>query len=120
MLAYLMVFLGGGLGSMVRFGISDLLSSDKSGFPVATFMANMLSCFILGYLLSKQINQEISKQMQFLLMTGFCGGFSTFSTFSAENYQLIQQGNYGLALFYVLTSLILGVVIISLGLWIGK
>lgn len=104
--SWIAVFIGGGLGSMLRFGISRWLGVPGSGFPWATFWANLLACLVLGlgffYFTRKG---EIPSHFQWLVLTGFCGGFSTFSTFSLETLHLLQTGQTGLALMYVGSSL---------------
>jgi CrcB protein len=111
----LWVFLGGGLGSIARYGIGDLLKSQSLVFPWGTLLANAVSCIILGYLLAYNLKTPLSPSYRLLLMTGFCGGFSTFSTFSSETYLLLQDGKYNLALAYVAGSLIVGLLGIILG-----
>jgi len=84
MLNFFWVFLGGGLGSICRYGISKLLSGNHFDFPLATLLANIISCIILGYLFGVTLKAGLTNQAKLLWMTGFCGGFSTFSTFSLE------------------------------------
>lgn len=100
---------------MSRYGIARLLANYKMDFPLATFIANVVSCIILGYFLGLGLKNGISDNQKLLLMTGFCGGFSTFSTFSGESLQLFQNGHQGLALTYIGLSIILCLVCI----WIG-
>lgn len=112
---YLFVFLGGGLGSVVRFSIARWLSTPEADFPWATFWANLLSSFILGWLVQQKIGGHISVSTQFFLMTGFCGGFSTFSTFSHESFTLLQAGQTKLAFLYMGASMTAGLLALFLG-----
>ncbi len=116
MLNYLLVFIGGGLGSICRYGIAHFLSTQNYHFPLATLIANVLSCIILGALIGLNLKGDVSNTQKFLLMTGFCGGFSTFSTFTAETYQLFQSGDYFYALANIGFSLLLCLICIYLGL----
>lgn len=111
---FVFVFLGGGLGSVCRYAIGHMCSL-KNGFPIGTFIANILACFILGAFLGYQLNNPLSSQMRLLLLVGFCGGFSTFSTFSSETLKLLQNQHYVMAGSYIILSLVLGV----LSIWIG-
>jgi len=113
--AYALVFLGGGLGSICRYGISVLLQRLAPTFPLATFLANALSCFILGVLLSLSIRDAARPAYTLLLVTGFCGGFSTFSTFSNETLRLFQQGHLTTALANISLSLAVGLSAIYFG-----
>jgi len=115
--AWIFVFIGGGLGSLARWNTSKWLSSeDTEVFPMGTFVANILACFILGLLMGYHLKYPIQHQYKLLLMVGFCGGFSTFSTFSAEILNLLKVGNYTLAFTYVGLSLLLGLVAVFTGL----
>lgn len=114
-MSFVYVFIGGGLGSICRYSIARGMSHYKMDFPLATFIANALSCIVLGYLISLTIKQGMSDPSKLLLMTGFCGGFSTFSTFSAETFQLFQAGNTILGLVYIGVSIAVCLVCI----WIG-
>lgn len=116
MTAFLWVFLGGGLGSICRYGLARWLAPYQLAFPYATLLANVLSCILLGYLAGMSLREEMGATYKLLLMTGFCGGFSTFSTFSNETYSLLQSGHYALALFNIGGSVLLGLGCIYLGL----
>ncbi len=106
------VFFGGGLGSVCRYLLVKLVPYSGSGFPWATFAANLLACALLGIGLGLAYGTRPGggwpTGARLLLLTGFCGGFSTFSTFSAETLTLIRSGEIGVAAVYVLLSLILG------------
>ena len=114
---FLLVFIGGGLGSICRFGISMLLKNQGYTFPLATFLANAASCIVLGALVGYTLKNGTTTDFQkYLLMTGFCGGFSTFSTFTNETFQLFQNGEMGYAFANVLLSLVVCLVCIFIGL----
>lgn len=118
MIAVLLVFIGGGLGSLCRYGLGNVLNVDS--FPYGTLAANIISCLILGILIGLNINGLMKSEGRLLLMTGFCGGFSTFSTFSGEIIQLYQDGTQSTAFFYILFSLISGICSILIGLWLAR
>lgn len=109
------VFIGGGLGSLVRYSFWHLLKEVDTDYPVATWAANIISCFILGALWAWTAKNSTSESFRLLLLTGFCGGFSTFSTFTLESILLLQNGNLAAAMI----NIILSVVVCMLSLWLG-
>jgi CrcB protein len=114
---WLAVFLGGGLGSMLRYSITRLMQQKGWDFPWATLLANILSCIVLGILIGALT--KLSPLQRMLWMVGFCGGFSTFSTFTAETYQLLQDGNYYYAIGNILISIIICIIALIIGVKIS-
>ncbi|NNF02504.1 MAG: fluoride efflux transporter CrcB [Bacteroidia bacterium] len=106
---YLMIFIGGGLGSICRYSIGQMVSRYSNfSFPVGTFLSNFISCIILGFLISLFMGKSnIDQNLKILLIVGFCGGFSTFSTFTYEIFELLRSGNYQTLGLYVISSLLL-------------
>ncbi len=106
---WLLVFVGGGLGSVLRFAINKLVNFlfPTLVFPVATLVANVLSCllFASGVLLFFP-KLKHPEPMQFFLLTGICGGLSTFSTFSSETFLLLKAGHYGFAIANIIMSVL--------------
>lgn len=113
---YLWVFIGGGLGSMCRYAIAHLTNHLNFTFPLATFLANGLSCVILGILVGLSMKGNVDNTFKFLIMIGFCGGFSTFSTFSNETFQLFQMGHFFHAFANILISVLVCLICIYLGI----
>jgi CrcB protein len=119
MKAYLLVFLGGGAGSLARFGLGKWLNA-LSFFPWGTLSANLLACLVMGMVMGFLAGKtEFGESPRWLLITGFCGGFSTFSTFSAETLVMIQEGRTGMALLYVLASLAICLGSVWAGNWLS-
>ncbi len=112
------VGIGGAVGSVMRYLLGVLGAHYFKGtFPIATFITNFLGCLIIGLLIGYfGKSNEINPQLKLLLITGFCGGFTTFSTFAAENVQLLENGNYWLLLGNVVGSVILGIGGVILGM----
>ena len=105
---FLLVGMGGGIGSMLRYGISVLTGTRL--FPYATLTVNIIGSFIIGVVFAFSIKEEgLTDSWKLFLATGICGGFTTFSAFSLENMGLIQSGKYGMAVTYILISIVLGI-----------
>ncbi|MBF0596649.1 fluoride efflux transporter CrcB [Faecalibacter rhinopitheci] len=113
----ILVGLGGALGSILRYvvglGIKQLVATS---FPIATFIINIIGCLIIGLLYGiSEKNNLGNSDLNYLLIIGFCGGFTTFSTFANENFNLIQQQNFITPLFYISSSIIIGILAVRLG-----
>ena len=115
-ISFFLVFIGGGLGSITRYAIGLLVMPIQGRFPWATFAANAIACLLLGYWMGLHQSGSLSDQKRLLLTTGFCGGFSTFSTFTAESLRLWQNGQQTAAVAYVSGSLAVCLVFLFLGL----
>ena len=117
MIKILAVFLGGGVGSVIRYAVQMLLHERivAYNFPWATFSVNVIGSFLIGlfYALSARFN--MSAELRLLLTAGLCGGFTTFSTFSNDNLEMLRQGNIGLCLLYIAISLAFGLVACAAG-----
>lgn len=110
---FIFVGLGGALGAMLRYGIS--LVPYKNEFPLPTLIINIVGALLIGYITGLAVKKNLPSDVILFLKTGLCGGFTTFSTFSLEAYNLFQNGNYGYAALYILLS-VTGCII---GVWCG-
>lgn len=105
---FLLVGLGGAIGSMMRYAVGLLLKSFNS-FPAGTFVVNMAGSFLIGLIAGVVANDpKFQQHWQLFLAVGLCGGFTTFSALSLEGIQMIQQQKFGFFLLYSLTSISLG------------
>ena len=117
----LLVFLGGGLGSSLRYWIGTQLNNSQDGIPYGTFTANILGSLIIGIILGLALkNNTLSQNTILFLATGFCGGFTTFSAFAYENHIFLKAGDFMTFAIYTCASFILGFAAVFFGMWVVK
>ncbi len=120
--AILLVSIGGAVGSSMRYLTSVFMQKwDSQLYPWGTFLANMLGCLLIGILMGYFAKLHLNNNdYKLLLVTGFCGGYTTFSAFALENYTLWQQGNMTTALIYTGLSLVGGLLAVFSGFALTK
>ncbi|MDY0780269.1 fluoride efflux transporter CrcB [Tenacibaculum sp. IB213877] len=116
-----LVFVGGGAGSILRFLVSKMLNSSQSGIPYGTFLANILGSLFIGVILGLAAkNEALTQNHTLLLATGFCGGFTTFSTFAYENHVFLKAGDFTSFAFYTIASFVVGFLAVFAGIFLVK
>jgi CrcB protein len=116
-----MVGIGGFFGSILRYLISHYVNiSSQTIFPFGTLTVNLAGSFLVGIFIAAALQGDLSKSMRLLLATGFCGGFTTFSSFSYEFFSLFQHEHTVYALLYAAASFILGLFFVWLGFYLVK
>jgi CrcB protein len=117
----LLVFLGGGLGSALRYVIGKWTDSAFIHFPMGTFVVNVIGSLLIGFILGLALRENtVSQNTALFVATGFCGGFTTFSAFAYENYALLKNGDLLNFSLYTAGSLFLGLAAVVLGIWISR
>ncbi|MAZ71979.1 MAG: fluoride efflux transporter CrcB [Flavobacteriaceae bacterium] len=117
----LLVFLGGGLGSSLRYIVGNYVNNSTTGIPYGTFLANMLGSLFIGIILGFAVkNDTLSQNTILFLATGFCGGFTTFSTFAYENHVLLKTGDFTAFALYTIGSFIIGFAAVFFGIWLVR
>lgn len=112
----LIVGFGGGLGAIMRYLMTFL--PIKYDFPFITLLTNILGAIVIGFVVGMFESQKISSSLQLFWKTGFCGGFTTFSTFSLETVQFLENGKILIAIIYMILSFIGCIFGVILGKWI--
>ena len=121
MKSFLLVFLGGGLGSGLRYLVTIAMSQYSKVLPFGTFTVNMLGCLLIGLILGyAQKENTLTSNQTLLLATGFCGGFTTFSAFANENLELIKNGEIFNFTIYITLSVLVGVIAVFSGYYFTK
>ena len=117
----LLVFLGGGIGSVFRFFISKTSVNYFQNLFFGTFLVNIIGCLIIGFILGVSFKSSYLSQNQTLLLTtGFCGGFTTFSTFAYENHVFLKSGDFMNFALYTIGSFVVGFLAVFLGMYLVK
>ncbi len=111
---------GGAIGSVARYVIGVVLPRSSGAFPLSTLLINVAGSFLIGLFARLFDAPDDHQVLRVALTVGICGGFTTFSTFSAETVALLQQGRAGRAALYVTVSLVAGVVATFAGLMVGR
>lgn len=118
---FLLVFIGGGFGSGLRYLISKYLNSSLGSFPIGTFTVNIIGSLLIGLILGYAAKENSLSQNQVLLLaTGFCGGFTTFSAFAHENFQFLKTGDIMQFSAYTIGSVVVGLIAVFIGIYIAK
>ena len=115
---FLFVGLGGAIGACLRYAISLLPS--RSAFPIWTLITNIIGAFAIGIIAGIAVRKNLPANAVLFLKTGLCGGFTTFSTFSLESYNLIQSDRIGLAILYMILSFVLCLIGVMSGMLISE
>lgn len=115
--SYLLVGIGGALGALLRFGAQNWIGSLPNGFPVATFLVNIVGSIAMGVLVGAlaKFTPQYQDEIRLFVAVGIFGGFTTFSSFSLDAIVLIERGDIMLAALYIVGSLLLSLA----GLWMG-
>jgi CrcB protein len=117
----ILVFIGGGFGSVLRFIIGKWLNNTENGIPYGTFTANIIGSLLIGIILGIAAKNETLSQSQILLLaTGFCGGFTTFSTFAYENHIFLKSGDFTSFALYTIASFVIGFLAVFFGMYLVK
>lgn len=117
---WIAVAAGGALGSVARYGVGNLARTFAPGWPWGTLAVNVVGSFAIGLLFAWFAARPVSDALRLGLITGMLGGFTTFSAFSIETFELLRSGGASAALAYVAATLVLGLAACGLGLWTAR
>jgi len=119
---YLYIAAGGAFGAVARFFLSTwVYNRTQQNFPYGTFLVNLVGCFLLGLFYTIFLQKSaVNPQIRSMITVGFLGAFTTFSTFSLETLNIIKEGNIGIGLLYVGSSIFLGILFVWLGIGVAN
>lgn len=118
---FLAIALGGALGALMRYWVSGVLNNAEHRMPWGTLACNVVGSFLMGVCFVLILEKSrLDPEMRPLLMVGFMGAFTTFSTFSMETVAMLQEGHVMSAAIYILLSVLLCITALSAGLWITR
>jgi len=122
MKALALVALGGGFGAVCRYLLPGLLlRGTAGGFPLGTLAVNLIGCLLIGLWAGLSVRHAwLDGELRLLLVTGVLGGFTTFSAFGLESLQLLRRGELALTGLYVGSSILLGLLMVAMGWWLGS
>lgn len=109
MIECLIVAFGGAIGAVLRYLIGLIPLSQKSGFPIKTFLINVIGCFIIGIIAALAEKNSLNPKIVLFIKVGFCGGFTTFSSFALETQGLLEKGSVFIAILYIILSILVGI-----------
>ena len=113
----LIIGTGGFIGSVARYLISKIVQeASLSSFPYGTFVVNITGCLLIGLIIGiAEKGTWLSPEWRLFLMVGICGGFTTFSTFAAENLNMMRDGQFFYVIIYTILSLLTGLIAVYFG-----
>ena len=118
-LSLLLAILTGGVGAALRYGATVVIPAKKDGFPLAIFLVNIVGSLLIGLLTALMANTWISTEVDFVLVAGFCGGFTTMSTFAVESIERLRAGNWMVAGLNIVGSTAVGLLAVGAGYLLG-
>ena len=114
-LSFILAIVAGGLGAGLRYGATVALPPKKEGFPLAIFIVNVVGSFLIGVFTALLINTVLSTELGFILVAGFCGGFTTMSTFAVESVERMQAGKWFITGLNIVGSTAAGLLAVGAG-----
>jgi fluoride exporter len=122
MLKYLLIAIGGALGSMARYGTGSVLLKlqERTLFPFGTLAANLIGCLLIGYINGLLLDRVLRPEYRFLLVIGFLGGYTTFSSYGFETFAKMQDSQWLHAALNILANNLLGIALVMVGYGLSR